>query len=778
MSEARVATTSGRPRFGFVLVNLLLFWVTMAIASTALWPVYLSPQLPLLVLVTVAVGSAIAVLGAVYRWPSVVVLVASVLAFLLLGVPLAVPTETQFGVLPTIKGLLDLLTGAALGWKQLVTITLPVGQYEALLVPAFTLLLVASVVGLTIALRARHGEFAVLAPVLVFITAIAFGPDFATWSRELSLGLLAAILLWLIWFRWYRRRASIRRLAAQGAAASGVPLETARESGFVGARTLIGAGVIVALASGAAVVAVAALPPTSDRVVLRTAIEQPFDPRDYASPLSGFRQYWQSPTVDSTLLTVSGLPEGGRLRVATLDTYNGIVYSVGSAQVTSESGSFTRVPYRFDQSSVDGSPVDVTVLVGDYSGVWLPTVGQLESVAFRGDRASALQAAFYYNNTSGTAAVIGGLEQGDSYELTAIVPKQPSAAQLSLVDPGSASVPALGSTPDQLATALDGYIAGLDTPGKRLVAAIDGLKQDGYISHGVGADAAPSRSGHAEDRISQLFSDPRMIGDAEQYSVAAALMARELGFPARVVVGFVPDGTIVRGSDVSAWIEVNTAQYGWVTIDPTPETRPIPDELPEEPAQVARPQTIVPPPEQDTEKVNRQTTPESQEDRPNDLDPILGVVFAVLRVAGWVLAGLAIVLAPFVVVIAAKVRRRRLRRRAPTPAERISGGWQEFEDSVLDHGILPPPAATRNEVAATVGGSRPVVLAAVADRAIFSPDEPEAAEADVVWKAVDELRTSLDHGLTRWQRLKARISLRSLGANSRGGYSVTKFFKR
>ena len=32
---------------------------------------------------------------------------------------------------------------------------------------------------------------------------------------------------------------------------------------------------------------------------------------------------------------------------------------------------------------------------------------------------------------------------------------------------------------------------------------------------------------------------------------------------------------------------------------------------------------------------------------------------------------------------------------------------------------------------------------------------------------------SLDEGLTRWQRLKARISLRSLG-----GYSVRDLFKR
>ena len=30
-----------------------------------------------------------------------------------------------------------------------------------------------------------------------------------------------------------------------------------------------------------------------------------------------------------------------------------------------------------------------------------------------------------------------------------------------------------------------------------------------------------------------------MLGDGEQYAVAAALMARRIGFPARVVVGYV-----------------------------------------------------------------------------------------------------------------------------------------------------------------------------------------------------------------------------------------------
>jgi hypothetical protein len=71
------------------------------------------------------------------------------------------------------------------------------------------------------------------------------------------------------------------------------------------------------------------------------------------------------------------------------------------------------------------------------------------------------------------------------------------------------------------------------------------------------------------------------------------------------------------------------------------------------------------------------------------------------------------------------------------------------------------------------GAVQAQVLAAVADRAVFSPDEAPVTDAETVWRAVDDLRASLDDGLTRWERVKARISLRSLG-----GYSVSKLFTR
>ncbi|MBK4347517.1 transglutaminase-like domain-containing protein [Lacisediminihabitans changchengi] len=782
--SSRTSVGSGlRPRrrvlsLGFTLVNTAMLWVTTGIAATALWATYRSPQVVILIVVATLVGSAIAIGGARFRWSSPLVLGATVGAYAVLGVPLAVPTRALYGVLPTGQGLLELFRGTALSWKQLLTITLPVGSYQTLLIPALVLVLGTVVIGLTVALRSRYGELGAVAPVVLFVVATMFGPGFASWPLAQALGLLAAVLLWMIWWRWYRRRESIRRLA-RALDAAGRPLETVADRGFVGPRTLLGAALLIAVAAAAGIGATTLLPPTGQRQVLRSAVEQPFNPRDYVSPLSGFRHYELPATADSTVLTVRGLPADGRIRIATLDSYDGIVYAVGSAAVTSDSGSFTRVPSTFDQSTMSGTAVHLDVTIGDYRGVWVPTIGKFESIEFTGRGATSLRDAFYYNNTSGTAAVLTPLRSGDAYSLDAIEPVQPAADDLGALRPGTATVPKIGTLPDNVASTLDDWVRGTTGAGNQLAEMISQLKKNGYVSHGVDPNQPGSRSGHAADRITELLTDQRMIGDQEQYAVTAALMARQLGFPARVVFGFAPTNidpagvTTVRGSDVSAWIEVNSARYGWVTIDPTPAIRPIPEELPQEPTRIARPQSPVQPPPDDQQTRNTQSPPDTTQDQTEPLEPWLVILFAVLTVLGWVVLGAAIVLAPFLAVIVAKVRRRRKRRREGTPLERISGGWREYEDSVIDRGFDPPIGATRTEVASAIGGMRPLVLAAITDRAVFSPTEPDDDDAENVWRSVRELVATLDDDRTRWQRIRAAVSLKSLG-----GYSVKKFFTR
>jgi hypothetical protein len=201
--------------------------------------------------------------------------------------------------------------------------------------------------------------------------------------------------------------------------------------------------------------------------------------------------------------------------------------------------------------------------------------------------------------------------------------------------------------------------------------------------------------------------------------------------------------------------------------------RPIPDEEPEEPTEVARPQSPVQPQLPETDTRDTQLPPNASQDEEPAANPVLAALLRVAIGLGWILLVVAVLLSPFITIAIAKWRRRRLRRLAPTPLQRIAGGWEEFEDAVLDHGYTPGPAPTRIEVAQAVGGTQPFVLAAVADRAVFAPGEPDADQAEQLWKSVDELRYSLDYNLTRWERITAIVSLRSLG-----GYSVSGLFAR
>lgn len=78
------------------------------------------------------------------------------------------------------------------------------------------------------------------------------------------------------------------------------------------------------------------------------------------------------------------------------------------------------------------------------------------------------------------------------------------------------------------------------------------------------------------DAVDQfLFVDQR--GYCEMYVSAMVVMLRELGIPARFVVGF-GSGDYnqftgyyeVRANDAHAWVEVYFPEYGWIPFDPTP----------------------------------------------------------------------------------------------------------------------------------------------------------------------------------------------------------------
>jgi hypothetical protein len=747
-----------------IAVPVLFAVASIGVASSVWWPVYQSPQFVIVCTGAIVVGTLVALAGWLFRLHGVVVLAVTILVYLAVGVPLAMPERAVGGLIPTPAALLDLITGTAVAWKQLVTILVPVGSYQGLLIPALFSILTTTVITVSLALRARRGEFAVIWPILLLIVGIALGREESWFPLAIGLALNLVALGWLVWLRGFRHRSHLRQHTAVVASVAPSRRER-RRAALVGA---VSVAVILAIATSGGAVLASVLPADRDRNVIRSHIEQAFDPRDYPSPLSAFRRFLLPDMVDEPMLAVSGMPQDARIRLATLDSYDGVVYNVGGPESSSASGTFVRVPYLLEQAA-RGERVSMSVVVAGYTGIWVPGAGQLAEIRFSGDSRDALTNSYFYNDVTGTSAVVSGLGDGDSYRMTSIVTPAPSQAELESITPGTAELPRFEDIPDVLNARLDGYIDGVVSPGARLAAMLDGLKNDGYISHGIDADEPASRSGHGIDRIEELLTDQPMVGDAEQYAVTAALMARELGFPSRVVVGFsssAPDtaGTVtLTGGDISAWIEVQDSAGRWLTADPVPPVREIPDEQPQEPQKVSRPPAIVQPPlETDDEEIEQVPPADSEENDDATQNAFLAALLLAAQVTGGILLVLGLIAAPFLVVVAAKVRRRTLRRKRTHPADRIRGGWDEFADSALDYGLEAPPSATRREVARAVGGKRAFALASVADRATFSIERPSHEDADRVWAAVDDLRRSLADGRTRRQRVTAAGSIRSL----------------
>lgn len=764
-----------RRRVAESFVTTVLILAATAIAATAFWPIYRSRQLVVLVIVTILVGAAIAILGRVLRLPAYLVAIIGTVAYLVFGVPLAVPDRALAGWLPSVNGVLDLLAGTALSFTQLLTVSLPAGSFRALLVPAFLIVLVTVIVSVSITLRARRPEVATLGPILVLVSAIALGPTGGFASIPISLALLSVLLTFLAVERRFRRAPLIANTAPGGQRPRrGYPSRTF--------TAFLGGLVLTAVATGGAAAMSGVVSPGGPRAVLRSAVVHPFDPRDYPSPLSGFRSYLQGAAAASPMLTVRGLPDGARIRIATLDSYDGVVYSAGDS--SGSSGTFTLVPFRLDHPLSDGRPITLGITVGDYSGVWVPTVGDLSSVTFSGVRSTVLNDGLYYNDSTKTAADIRELRAGDSYTIDAVLPAVPPADAVDRLEPGSAVVPPAQVIPSGLEASLAGFVGQTSGAGARLQAVLAGLRATGYLSHGIGATEPASRSGHSADRITRLLTRNQIIGDDEQYAVAGALMARQLGFPARVVFGFRPastraavnpavpnpaestpaastGSTVLTGSDISAWLEVNTAAYGWVAFDATPPARDIPAGSPETPTLVTRPEAPVPPPDVAPADPAAQVPQSTAPVPPTPRDPTLATVLAILSAVGWSLAGGALVLAPFAAVLLVKAHRRRRRRQGPA-LRRITGTWQNFEDSVIDHGIAVPVSPTRREFALAVGGVEPARVAEAVDRAVFAPDVPGAREADRMRAEVVALLAALDAGLSRRERLRSRLSLRSL----------------
>jgi hypothetical protein len=755
----RGARTSGRWRPSpSELVDAGFLLALCGAALLGLAPTYTGSGFAVVGIAGVLVGIVLVHVTSTLRWPAVAPVLLAVLAFFLLGGPLCLRADGAVAPTPHTLGLLT--DQLLFGWKDLLTTLPPVDGDGRLLVLPWALGLAAGTLGALLA-RVSAGPvwlrslLPLLAPLLLLAAVILMGvrSPSSVWTQGAVVAALG--LTWLV----------LRAHRAEGPVAGG----SGRSIRLVTGALLLGAAAVAAQPVGTW--AAGGDRADAGRVVLRTYVEPPFDVGQYPSPLSSFRRYVEMPEPDAAnlydrvLFTTEGAPAGSRVRIATLDDYDGVVWGASNnAFPGATDDTYQRVGPTID-NPVAGRSVDVRVTLGEgYAGVWLPTIGALQSVAF-GSHADVFADSFRYNLASGTGVVPPGLAPGDRYTFTAVIPPDEVTA---------------GSRPsDQTGTAAEAapfldtvaaqWTEGLTEPMERVFAVADHLRTKGKYSDGVVARERIYRPGHYVSRLDAGFVNaPLMVGNDEQYAAAMALLANKVGVPARVVLGaVVPEGGEVKGSDVSAWVELRVDDGSWRVL-PT-ETfmdtdRPADQQTRTEeqlsgvvippPAQVPPPSTID---EQTDAEITARKAQRASEEQPGSSS--VGWVRALLVYAGGPLLAVLVVVGA---ILSAKWLRRSRRRSTRLVSGRIAGAWRELVDHARDLGQpVPVTGLTRREQSALITSAQAPALARRADARVFGPAEPAASEADSYWRAVDEERRTLSAGAGRLRRLRGALSLRT-----------------
>lgn len=242
------------------------------------------------------------------------------------------------------------------------------------------------------------------------------------------------------------------------------------------------------------------------------------------------------------------------------------------------------------------------------------------------------------------------------------------------------------------------------------------------------------QAGHSDSAI-QTFLFQTRTGYCEQFAGAYAVMARAVGLPTRVAVGFTPgqmeNGVWhVLGADAHAWPEVLLGRFGWVPFEPTPgrgnpsatsytgvapaQAQPAGGGTEAVPGTVPSPAAAAPPPARHRLNLRESSGPPPGPSRSGHPGPVL--------ITSLVILALTLL---WVVGVPAVRRYRRLarRREAADDSDRILVAWREANGWLDLAGYPRRPEETLAEHAGRAGAgagldpSAATALAQLADQA-------------------------------------------------------------
>lgn len=363
------------------------------------------------------------------------------------------------------------------------------------------------------------------------------------------------------------------------------------------------------------------------------------------------------------------------------------------------------------------------------------------------------------------------------------------AASPDSVEPMFTSLP--DNLPQIIRDTAQEAVAGAETPYAQALA-LQSYLRGAQFDYSLEAPVEGGYDGNGIDVLARFLE--QRSGYCIHFASAMAVMAREVGIPSRMGLGYAPgratgetieseDGTelnefAVDARDAHAWPELYFEGVGWVRFEPTPSRGVVPAyavqrqqnaasaaQADADPRELQNPLPAVPPaaspaPGSQTEALNPEETAGA---------PWAGVGIGVLVAA-------AAVLAPWAV----RRRRSSLRRLESTRSGSAAPAWAEVTDLAQDFGYrartADSPRSYSDRLAVQAAFPPPAAAALARLRAAYeteayagpaSPDRNGPGRNPADWADVDTLHRALRSSVSTGVRLRARFFPASFLPSSR-----------
>ncbi|MFE6336295.1 DUF3488 and DUF4129 domain-containing transglutaminase family protein [Streptomyces sp. NPDC057798] len=453
------------------------------------------------------------------------------------------------------------------------------------------------------------------------------------------------------------------------------------------------------------------------------------------------------------------------LRIVSLDDFDGTTWKPSKRNITS-------VPREFPTPmglgpDTERAEIETRISAANwYAQDWLPMPYPPSGVDIEGNwRYEPLGMTLvgdHGQNTRGLTYTVRSLDVQPTAEQLADAPEPSAAIKREFTELPS-------SLPEEVAQTAREVTDGASGPYEQAVrlqeyfAVTGGFQYDTEVQVGSGSSA-----------IVRFLRDKQ--GFCVHFSFSMAAMARSLGIPARVAVGFAPgtpqgdDSVSVGLKDAHAWPELYFEGVGWTRFEPTPTRGSVPSYT-----QTEVPGSTLPDVARPTRSASSapSAAPSESENCAAGGNPELCASEAPqAALAGdddgpkwyvalaWSLAGLAALLIPLSPLLW-RLRTRAVRLGAHGRGEadtvpHVLAVWQELIDTAWDHGIMPEESQTPRKAAARIvrlGHLDPEAAAAVhrvadaVEQVLYAPrPAPVAGLPADARRVVAALRTTVSRG--------------------------------